>query len=252
MTSFWTYEGKLEPSPGSNIESAVNQAIAGVISGEAPIDHKHGGFAFSFNGVEIVVAGDSDAGLILRDWRRAMAGYIKGPVGPYPVNELAAEELESDRKVEAQNEERRQRAAAEYEAKAAAKRASVEEQLANAPQPADIVSDPGAFQAWCETNSHDGYSAGVVSYAIRWMRLMDVLVSAGARLEDVADRASHEADTDGITGFMYGCAVGALACFWRDGEELRRWHNLKTQIGNEGERANESGGVLNPAVLSIG
>jgi len=32
---------------------------------------------------------------------------------------------------------------------------------------------------------------------------------------------------------------------------LRKWHNIKTQIGNEGEKANASGGVLNPALLNI-
>jgi len=33
--------------------------------------------------------------------------------------------------------------------------------------------------------------------------------------------------------------------------ELRQWHNLKTQIKDEGEKANASGGVLNPALLTI-
>jgi len=33
---------------------------------------------------------------------------------------------------------------------------------------------------------------------------------------------------------------------------LRRWHNKENQIGTEGDKANESGGVLNPALLSIG
>lgn len=28
--------------------------------------------------------------------------------------------------------------------------------------------------------------------------------------------------------------------------------SLKSQLGNEGEKANESGGVLNPALLSVG
>ena len=77
----------------------------------------------------------------------------------------------------------------------------------------------------------------------------------GQKLEDVAERLSHEVDNRpgfGITGFMYGCAVGMLSKAWIHGEELRRWHNLKTQIRDEGEKANESGGVLNPAVLCIG
>ena len=50
---------------------------------------------------------------------------------------------------------------------------------------------------------------------------------------------------------MYGCAVSALGLFWEHGEELRQWHNLKTQIKDEGEKANASGGVLNPALLTI-
>jgi deoxyribonuclease V len=49
-----------------------------------------------------------------------------------------------------------------------------------------------------------------------------------------------------------GCAMSILSQVWVHGEQLRRWHNLKTQIRNEGEKANESGGVLNPALLSLG
>lgn len=59
-------------------------------------------------------------------------------------------------------------------------------------------------------------------------------------------------DDDGITGFMYGCAVQMLAKSWKHGEALRRWHNKETQIGMEGDKANETGGVLNPALLSLG
>ena len=70
-------------------------------------------------------------------------------------------------------------------------------------------------------------------------------------IRSVAKDTSHEADADGITGFMYGCAVSALAHFWEHGEVLRRWHNLDIQIKDEGERANVSGGVLNPALLNI-
>ena len=43
-----------------------------------------------------------------------------------------------------------------------------------------------------------------------------------------------------------------LAQCWVHGEALRRWHNRDTQIGTEGDKANESGGVLNPALLTIG
>jgi hypothetical protein len=66
-----------------------------------------------------------------------------------------------------------------------------------------------------------------------------------------ASACSQAADDEGITGFMYGCAVGCLARAWVYGEALRRWHNKDTQIGTEGDKANASGGVLNPALLNI-
>jgi len=94
-----------------------------------------------------------------------------------------------------------------------------------------------------------------MEYAEQWATLMEERMKAGAQIEDIADETSREIDQRpgfGITGFMYGCAVNSLAHCWVHGETLRRWHNLKTQLGNEGEKANENGGVLNPAILNIG
>jgi hypothetical protein len=107
---------------------------------------------------------------------------------------------------------------------------------------------------WAKTvaANDDPYGACGVRFAARWANYMEREMANGASLKDIADTASHEADKEGIAGFMYGCAVSVLSKVWKHGEELRRWHNLKTQIGNEGERANESGGTLNPALLSIG
>jgi len=113
------------------------------------------------------------------------------------------------------------------------------------------VSDPAGWARTVEINS-DGYGSGVIRYTARWAHLMEEKLAAGATVVDCAKATSHEADAEGITGFMYGCAVSMLSRFWTHGEELRRWHNLKTQIGNEGVKANQSGGVLNPALLSLG
>ncbi len=99
--------------------------------------------------------------------------------------------------------------------------------------------------------NQDSYSSGVVHFSERWALMMEGAIRVGRLLKEIADELSHQADTEGITGFMYGCAVKELSHFWVHGEELRRWHNLKTQIGNEGEKANKSSGVLNPALLSI-
>lgn len=101
-----------------------------------------------------------------------------------------------------------------------------------------------AYEAYKQTNSSDPYSARVVSYGEDWANLMEERIEQGEKLEDVAKETSHIADTDGITGFMYGCAVQGLAQFWLHGEALRKWHN--------GEYGVESkSGVVNPAIITI-
>ncbi len=104
----------------------------------------------------------------------------------------------------------------------------------------------------CVKNNQDPYGGAAIRFTERWADLMEAKMAEGKALEDIAKEASDEADTEGITGFMYGCAVSTLAAVWEHGEQLRRWHNLDTQIGDEGEKANESGGCLNPALLNIG
>jgi len=201
------------------------------------------------NGVTVLVNGDSNADLIFRDQQRAQLGYVEGEVGPYPKAELTAEDKASDARVEAENERKRQEWQAKYEREARAHREKIEAKLANAPA-IELVDEAG-WQKFKDVNTDD-YGGAVVTYAERWARLMQVEMANGKNLEDVAETTSFEADLEGITGFMYGCAVSILAACWKHGEQLRRWHNLKTQIGHEGEKANESGGVLNPALLSLG
>jgi hypothetical protein len=114
------------------------------------------------------------------------------------------------------------------------------------------LADAAAWQKTVDVNS-DGYGACTVRYAERWARFMEGRMSAGASLAECADAMSQVADTEGITGFMYGCAVSILSKCWIRGEDLRRWHNRHTQIRDEGDKANDKpGAVLNPALLSIG
>ncbi len=96
----------------------------------------------------------------------------------------------------------------------------------------------------CKENNQDGYGSAVIRYAERWANLMEAKIADGAKLEEIADHASHEADTEGITGFMYGCAVNILAHVWERGDQLRRWHNR--EYGYDGD------GTVNPAVLTVG
>ncbi len=95
----------------------------------------------------------------------------------------------------------------------------------------------------------DAYNKCIVKFAIDWAELMESRMEGGSEVKDVAEAASVAADTEGITGFMYGSAVTILSMYWIHGEMLRKWHNTETQRGNEGDNANENGGVLNPAVI---
>lgn len=113
------------------------------------------------------------------------------------------------------------------------------------------IKDQEAWDKWVSSNT-DNYGACVIRYAQRWAELMEVQIEAGKVVKEIAKQTSHEANTEGITGFMYGAAVRVLSECWRHGEDLRQWHNLATQLGNEGELANQNGGVLNPAILNIG
>lgn len=106
------------------------------------------------------------------------------------------------------------------------------------------------YQDWKAKNT-DGYGAGIFAYAESWAELMEARIDAGEKIADVAEETSHNAEPKGITGYMYGASVGVLSLCWEHGEELRQWHNLDAQIGDEGEKANKEGGVLNPALLNI-
>lgn len=107
------------------------------------------------------------------------------------------------------------------------------------------------YETYKANNSSDPDSACVTSYVENWANLMEARMEKGEKIADMAKDTSHEANTDGITGFMYGCAVSALSYFWEHGEALRLWHNMKAQIKDEGEKANEAGGVLSPAMLRV-
>jgi hypothetical protein len=234
----------IDVGPGSHIENAIEQAIA--IAAELDTEAE-----FDFNGVTVRLRADSDVRLVCRDWSRAMSKYIEGPVGPYPAAELTAEERANDLRIETQHEVRRRKQEQEYEAKERAKREAVEARLAGA-EPMEFSE--GSEAVWTEWRgkSDEYLHTGIFDYAQRWARVMQVEMAAGKELEDIAGETSHDADLEGMSGFSYGAAVATLVKCWKHGERLRRWHNAKYQLNGEGDKANEEGGVLNPALLTIG
>lgn len=207
--------------------------------------------SFEFNGVNITVAADSERDLIYRDWDRGLRGYLgENPeVGPYPAPKLSDLDVASDEAMQAKRDAESARLSREWAVKAKRKQKTLDDLIASA-DPLD-VTDPEAW-AECVKNNQDAYGSAVIRYTETWGRIMQVMMSRGSTVEECAEETSHIADVEGITGFMYGCAANFLAQTWRHGEALRRWHNKETQLGTEGDEANESGGVLNPAMLRIG
>lgn len=199
-----------------------------------------------FNGVTIYANADSDVDLLYRDWDRAMSGYIASPVGPYPAPQLSAAELAHDAEIKHQNELRWAEQDRVWREERAREKAEYEAAIAGSPA---MERDEAEWRKGIAAQKGAGYGLAIYDFAETWARLMQKQISAGQSVADCAESCSSLADKGyGITGFMYGCAVSILSACWKHGEDLRRWHNLKTQIRDEGEKANESGGVLNPAL----
>lgn len=110
------------------------------------------------------------------------------------------------------------------------------------------LTDAELWQSLIDANQ-DGYGAAIMRYTEQWANLMEERMADGANLDDIAEQASQDADTEGITGFMYGCAVRQLAQCWEHGEALRLWNNEKYGISRE--KSAESKGVVNPAIMTI-
>ena len=228
-------DGSLDVMPGSTIDHTVNEAIGLAISRQEALK-------FEFNGVTVTVEADSNPELILRDWRRALNGYTEKTVGPKSKAELSVEELANDARIEAENQARRDAESARYQAEAKAHRDRVEARMANVP--AMEFSDEAAWLTAKAANENDPYGAGILSYAERWARMMQLELSEGKTLDEVWDRTSHEADLEGMSGFSQSMATHLLTQTWVHGAELRRLHNAYW-----GSDSTE--GTVNPAILNI-
>lgn len=103
------------------------------------------------------------------------------------------------------------------------------------------------YKGWYGKNN-DPYGRACFTYAERWAELLEEKINNYDNIMncivDNADRLGREADTEGITGFMYGCAVSILSQCWEHGEYLRKWHNK--EYGYDGD------GVVNPAIIGVG
>lgn len=103
------------------------------------------------------------------------------------------------------------------------------------------------YKDWYDKNS-DPYGRACFTYAERWAEMLEKLIEESDKdpesiIIENAEFTSHAADTEYITGFMYGMAVSILSQCWEHGEILRKWHNKEYNYDGDG--------VVNPACLTI-
>jgi len=181
---------------------------------------------FDFNDVKVIVAGDSNPELILRDWGRGIRRYLGDDpvVGPYPETELSAGDLQSDSKIKAIRDKEAKKDQAKY-AKNRCEQTLALQNALHLTGPIEL-SDKPLWDSLVKAND-DGYGARVVRYAEDWARLMQGHIHLGATVADCAKNMGDLADDDGISGAMYGFAMQTLIQCWKHGEELKKWGKSK-------------------------
>ena len=83
-----------------------------------------------------------------------------------------------------------------------------------------VSMDPPAYWEHMKNINSDPYGSGAFRYAEQYALLMQVRMAEGETLKDCFAQASHDADTEGVTGFMHSCAVSLLRDAWIHGKEL--------------------------------
>ena len=120
------------------------------------------------------------------------------------------------------------------------------------------LKDKKGWNVYVKTNT-DPYGKCCVDVARRVMELLEEDLTPLHEGYHPDINTPHglicKADTDidggGITGFMAGCVAQMVAKCHERGDEFRRVWNKENQINDEGDKANESGGVLNPALVTV-
>lgn len=101
------------------------------------------------------------------------------------------------------------------------------------------------WQRTVNINRYSSYGYGIILATIAVIKELN-------NINKTPGQAFAAIDDMGLTGFMAGATAQQVSFFHPRGEEFRTWYNLKTQVRDEGAKANASGGILNPALLVLG
>lgn len=171
---------------------------------------------FDFNGIKCVVDQNTNLDSLYRDYKNAWTMEWK-TVGPNcveeyhqtTINELKRRNDLSEAKAEIERKARKEKEDAEKKC--------FEDKIKGVKF--DCI-DLEKYNSWKDKNK-DGYGAATFRYAEGWAKLMQLEMSNGEELKDIAEKTSFEMDFMGISGAMYGFSVGILSECWVHGKKLR-------------------------------
>lgn len=153
--------------------------------------------AFNFNGTDLVVNKDSDADQLfefhMKECARRRQEYLNSPEGIADAAEAERERLEELRR---------------------------EQEVAEKVSGGTIeLRNKRRWKQYVAANM-DSCGSSIIRYAERWAKLMQVEMAAGAKLEDIAEKTSHDADNEGMSGLSHSAALVTLAHCWKHGDQL--------------------------------
>ena len=73
------------------------------------------------------------------------------------------------------------------------------------------------------------YNIDSVKTGRLWAEAMELRIAAGENVADIAKECFDKAD-QGLTWFQFKWVIGMLAYIWPQGEELRTWAELPTNV----------------------
>jgi len=119
------------------------------------------------------------------------------------------------------------------------------------------TQDSGFVPEWKNIKKRhmdDPCASRVIQYAECWVSIMNAQLGNGnkkfAEIAEESLQIARKKISYELSPFQYGCMVTLLHQYWKYGENLRRWHNLRVGGEEIGKKANIEGWVINPG-LSI-
>lgn len=181
-----------------------------------------------------VVAGDSDANLILRDVRRAEKGYIPERVGPYPEINPSEEEIAEERECDiARDIANEKYSAIQKRESGKIEKKQLEElkkEIATCPP---MERDEEEWQKGIDEQEGSEWGLICYNFAEYWAILMQKEISKGKKLKYIAEDCADKVNIPfSVSGATYGLIRSVLISRpWKHQKEFQKWNKKRDSYG---------------------